>query len=742
MKKFFALMLTFVLLMTLTPVQNFAAVVAPTEGKADSIAIGEPSSSSSDPTDEALQNAILEAKSKITIPVEYSKFNYYYSDSSAFGKACWSLSWNNPNTDMGINVNIDADNHIIYFYKYDYKSTNSGVAKYLKSELEPKAEVFIAKIAPETIGFLELVSSEYTSSYNGDYIYTYQRVNNNIDFPDNSVTVNVNSITGEVTMASINWLYDASIPSVKDTITKDKATALLKENLKMKLVYRSNNVYMYDKGISSSAEKAFLVYEPSESYVSVDAITGKIYTTRNQYVTNSADEAASETGALYDVVKSAAGSSVTLTTDEIKKIEELKKLITKTKAINVVTENNSLYKDDNLTKKEANLNKIENNDKTTYVWNITLSDPRETTATDNYRGYVNASVDAQTGMLLSYYSSVKSTYNTEKQKWDTVTIKYNKKQSKEILEKFLKSQAASRFANSVLASENDDYIAYYQKEKPIYGGYSYVYNRTNESIEYPENNLYGSVDGVTGKIYSYGSNWNDSVTFQSASGVIKADQAMDFYLTKDGYELKYEINQITNYAEKTGVTTVTNEIRLVYRADITPYYISPFTGEQLNNDGTVYSKTEPYAYKDIADTKENRNILLLADMNIGFAGENFLPSQNITVGELKTLLKNVGYGSDITDMDDVSLITRQEIAQLFIDWIGLTKMAKLNIYVTGYADESTINTKYIGAVALAKGLGIMSGDSNNCFNPTSNLTRYDAVNLICNYIEASKGGLY
>ena len=35
----------------------------------------------------------------------------------------------------------------------------------------------------------------------------------------------------------------------------------------------------------------------------------------------------------------------------------------------------------------------------------------------------------------------------------------------------------------------------------------------NEGIEYPYNYLYGSVDGVTGKIYSFGSYWNENVEF-------------------------------------------------------------------------------------------------------------------------------------------------------------------------------------------------------------------------------------
>ncbi len=744
MKKCFVLLFCGILLTTFTPVASFADTAA----TVDAVAVSDDKTvaDSAEPTDEALQSAILAVKGKITIPAEYSKFNYYFYDSSVYAKAYWNFSWSNPDGNAYITVTCDVDNHIIGFNKYDYNTKNSGIAKYLKSELEPVAKSFINKIAPETNGYLELTSSEYTYIYSGDYSYTYQRVYNGVAFPDNTVTVNVNSVTKEVTSVSINWLYDASIPAAKVNLTKEEAAALIKSNMKMKLVYRSNYAYIYDKISNTAAKQAYLVYEPTENYISVNAKTGEVYKTRNQWV-EATSTSAMNSGAGYakdeESLAQDSNSTVTLTEDEIKKIEELKNLISKAKAIKLITDNTSLYKDDNLTKITANLNKQEDaTGKATYVWNINLSDPRETTEKDYYRGYAYATVDAQTGKILSYYASVKGYYDSEKQKWTTVKIKYDKEQSRAILEKFLNTQAKSRFTNSVLASESNDYIAYYQKDEPVYGGYAYTYNRVNKDIEYPDNYLYGAVDGVTGKIYSFSSYWNDNVTFQSPDNIISADQAMDYYLGQEGYGLKYEINQITTYTSDSSNYSVKNEIRLVYRPDISPAYISPFTGEQLNYDGTVYTKTVPYAYKDITDTEANRNILLLADMNIGFAGENFLPNQNITAGEIKELLQDVGYGYNTINTDDSKQITREEISQLFISWLGLDQLSKLNIYTTGFADEASIDKQYVGAVALAKGLGIVTADTAGNFNPKNNVTRYDAVNMIVNYITAQQKGIY
>lgn len=714
-----------------------------------------------DSTTTSMEKAILAVKGKIAIPEAYSQFNYYFYDSSSYYDAYWSFIWRNPSDNSYIQVNCDADYHITYYYKYDRSREKSVIAKYLKEELKKTAENFIYQVAPELRNNIAFINADYQGLYSGNYIYNYQRMKNGVEFPDNTVSVGVSSVTGEVTLISINWLYDVAAPSSKATVSKEEAQKLIKENMQMKLVYESNYFGIYDKN-GNRQTKAFLVYKPTLSYISVDAKTGKVYFNRSEWrtVNNEYGNGASKNDAA-DMSTELDGNAVTLTEEEIAKIEEMKKLITKDKAIDIVTSNPSLYLEDTLKSYTASLNKVDKgNGKTGYVWNIYLRDPREidynSKDNDYYRAYANATVDAQTGKILSFYSSMKGYYDTVSGKWKTVTIKYTKEEGRNILEKFLKEQIKSRFNSSVLASTNDDYVAYYDsKNAPVYGGYSYLYNRTNEGVEYPYNYINGCVDGVTGKIYSYSSYWDESVVFESTKGAMTAEEAMDCYLAKEGFGLKYEINEINtydasyekldSYYDYSDAYSVQYEIRLVYRPDVSPEFISPFTGEQLNYNGEVYKITPPYTYSDIDDTPENRNILLLADMNIGFEGDKFLPDQAITVKEINELLADIGYGyygSEET-VGSNNPITREELAMTIIRSIGLEKLASLSgIYKTGYVDESSINSVYYGAVALAKGLGIMSGDSNNYFKPKDNVTRYEAVNMIINLLEVAKDGIY
>lgn len=765
MKKIITLLLSGVMLATSIP-GGFAAGKSATtpEPNIMPIAVGEynPSAPAGKATsDKALENAIKAVKAIITIPKEYSEFDYYFNESSSYANSTWSLTWRNPIDYSYIQVNCDQAYHITYYNKYSYNEKNGTLPTYLKKELKEKADQFIAKIAPEVAPKLEYLSSDYEGIYSGAYIYNYQRIENGISFPDNSVTVRVDSVTGEIIGTSISWLYDAKIPSADAAITKNKATEILKKNLKMSLKYRMNYYRIYDSiAANSDIKNAFLIYEPDQGYISVDAKTGKVYLTRSEWIQKDYNNGKMEDAATAAESK-ADGGAANLTEEEIAKIRELESLITKEEAIEKVTGNKSLYIDQNLMSYNAYLSKSNGyyNAGGSYVWNIELRDARPVDYEkdkDYYRAYASATVDAKTGKILSFYASIKSNYDEKTGKWNSVKIKYNKEKSQQILEAFLKTEISSKFKKTKLVDSREDYVAYYKGENtPVYGGYYFQYNRFNEGVEFDYNSIYGAVDGVTGKIYNYRTNWFDSVVFESTKDAMTADKALEAYLAKEGYHLVYEINEVNTYdpnysGEKkfyddSEAYSVNYEVRLVYRPDINPPYISPFTGAQLNYDGTEFKKAQPFVYEDVEEKPENREILLLADMKIGFEGNHFYPNQDITVAEFNDLLSQIGYGYSTEEgsaAKNNKAITREELAYNFIDKLGLTKLAGMKgIYTTGYADESNIQAEYLGAVALAKGLGLMEAEADNRFNPKDHISRAEAVHLMLNYIKVQRQGI-
>ena len=716
---------------------------------------------SDEPSEKALEAAIRAVKRKITIPKEYSEFSYYYYGTNSYSDAYWNLNWRTPEVYSYIDVTLDKNNNFISYSAYDSTEKNRNIPSYRKDDLIDEAEAFIKKIASDIYPKLDLISADYDGIYSNNYTYSFQRKENGIIFPDNNVRVKVNATTGDIVSASIEWLREASIPSGAVKLTKEDAAKIIGENLKMKLTYKTNYYRIYDNNQNELVKKAFLVYEPEIPYISIDANTGEAYLTRSEWVETdftrkemAADYAKADEGAVPDVGEK-------LTDEEIAKLRELEGLISKDKAIEIVTSNKDLYIDDNLLTYTASLNQSNSTreKKGSYVWSISLSDNRPVDYNkneDNYRAYAYATVDAKTGKILSFNASIKKNYDRKTDKWLPVNIKYTKEDGQKTLERFLKNQVKSRFTKTKLVEQTDDYVAYYKEENiPVYGGYSYQYNRYNEGIEFVYNGISGSVDGVSGKIYNYYTNWDDDIKFESPKNAISPQDAFNHYISKEGYELLYEINIINQYDpnykseeryyDYSEAYRVAFEIRLVYRPDISPSYISPFTGEQLDSKGEVYKKTKPYEYKDIADTEENKEILLLTDMNIGFEEESFSPEKLITEGEINHLLEMLGYWNSVSEEVDSStkLITREELAYDFINRLGLEKIAKISgIYNTGYGDENTINPDFLGAVALAKGLELFPAQDSNLFNPKSNISRRDAVHLLFNFIKANNENYY
>lgn len=710
--------------------------------------------------EEGLESAIMAVKAKIKIPKEYSEFNYYYYGSSAASDIYWSLNWASPKDYSYIEVSLDKDYNFVYYSNYDGASRTKGIPSYLKRELKDEAEDFIRQIAPDIYPNLDFVEANYNGIYSNTYSYHFQRKENNVIFPDNTVTVRVDAETGKIKSASIEWLRNAKIPPANTKLSKEEAAILIGQNLNMNLTYKINYFHTYNKGKNELVKKAFLVYEPDIGYISIDANSGEVYLNRSQWVEKTSDDMKADT-AVKESQEEAKDAGAMLTEEEISKIRELESLISKEKAIEIVTTNPYLYIDENLLTYSVTLNKsyTANDKDNSYVWNIILRDEKPIDYSkdqDHFRAYANATVDAKTGKILSFKANLRSNYDSQTGTWNPIEVKYDRKYGQDVFEKFLNDQVKKYFTMTKLVDQRYDYVAYYKEGNvPVYGGYSYQYNRYNEGVEFPYNGINGAVDGVTGKIYYYNINWDHDIIFESPKNAMTPKEAFDHYISKDGFDLLYEINIINQYDpnyksnnpyyDYSDIYSVSYEIRLVYRPDIYPTYICPFTGKQLNASGEVYKETEPYLYKDIADIPINYEILLLADMNIGFEGDNFNPDSAITEGEMHLLLEELGYWTSDRDLvsESKKLITKEMAAYDLIKRLGLEKVAKIKgIYKTGYSDEDDISPDYLGAVALAKGLNLFPAQDDNKFNPKDYIRRREAVSLILNLIKAERDNIY
>lgn len=679
--------------------------------------------SDEDPTSTDLEKVVTTVKSKITIPKSYVDFSHSYDENSD-DSGLWRLEWSTKGNTKQIFVSCDVKGNIM---SYDSRTNNNGynAPKYLKSELKDNAEKFIKKSIPEVTNKLSYVSSTYDGIYSGEYTFFYNRVENGIPMPDNTVSITMNYGTGKVTSLSVNWIYNVVIPNKEINVSKDQAMRAIGNGRKMKLSYFN----AYDKSSEDDLKiHTFLAYVPDSDYISVDAKTGAVYKSN----LSSTSSTGFSNGNVSKEKDSSSSQYVKLTENEINSIKELEGIITKKQAVNIITSSSSLYLDEHLKKASASLMKTYadySNQTKRYVWRINLSDPREIDyqSGDTYRASASAIVDAKTGKILEFYANVPQNDEIDKEKTDT-KVKYTVKESQVIFERFAKEVMPERFEKSRLYSNDNDYVIFYSKGEPVYGGYMFNYKRVNEGVDYIYNGISGAVDGVTGKIYNFSSEWYDSITFESTKGVISKEDAFDKYIINEEFRLVYEVNN-----ENSKPT-----VRLVYRPDITPNFISPFTGKQLNENGEVYKKESTYSYNDIADCKQERAILLLADMGVGFDGNSYSPEKKITREEFKSLIAVLESSDTSLALNQKNMsVKRMDAIKQLITYAGLDKLAGYTkIYQTDFKDNKQIPKSYLGYVALAKALNIVSGKT---VRPNDDLTRGEAADMIVNLMIAKSG---
>lgn len=518
--------------------------------------------SANEPTTEDLEAIIKIVKPKLYVPENCTEFTWRFNAKNAYSDASWRLTWNSASDSEKqerVNATCDVDGNVISYVYYDYDKEYGQFPTYSKEQLKPIADEFLSNVLPGAYADLKLYNSYGSGIYSGQYTYYYVRYIDDYIFPDNYVNISVDYNTGKVMSLTSDYNYDLIIDRHDLIITPEKAAEILGTRQKMELTYLTKTVR--DENTDEATIKAFLVYRPTVSYLAVDAGTGEIYDTKSSWSVNDSvggfgsAGAMPENGTMMDKAESeSVDESYRLTDEELAGVKELEGLISKEDAIKAVVENEFLYINPSLTAVTANLNKnysaeptsTYRNDNGSYIWQISFSNP---VIEDKYYSYAyaNASVNAQTGEIVSYNCNLNDYYYYSENKLDIPDVKFDVDASKKIAENFLKATANEKFSNTVEGNYNaSNIIQRIEKngviDEQIYGAHNFNYTRVNEGIKFSRNYLNVGVDGVTGKIYNYSSYWWTNVEFESPSGAISPDEALSCLLNCDGYGLVYERN--------------------------------------------------------------------------------------------------------------------------------------------------------------------------------------------------------
>lgn len=706
-----------------------------------------------EPTPEMMEEMIKRVRPMIDVPEEYSEFSWDFYGGSGYSPARWTFFWSD-NENGEISAECDIEGRITSFNRYSYnRNRNAALPSVSPEELQPIAEAFIKKTAPHLKDMdLRLENVNYASVfYNHSYTYIFTRYENDIPVPENTVQVQVNHITKEVDSFYSRINTDVEFKKIENIISEDKAKEILSEKQSMKLSYRMKTEYDDDGNITE--RKAYLVYSPEVSYVSVDAENGEVYLERSTWQKLTAGSG-SINGVLMDssASKEEAAESedgngrYVLTEEELEQLRVLESLISKDEATKVILENEDLYIAENAYVSDARLTKRydyarplseDGKEEEKYVWNLTFMTPGET-----YLG-MNAVVDASNGELISFYADLPYVYHYEEYEIEAPELKYTREQAIEIASEFIKKQQPEKF-ESVVYSNCSDYapLKYIENENgdttTIYRAGRINFVRQNEGVDFTYNSFNMGVDLATGKVTRYSYTWYDDVVFESPKDAVNAKDALMSLYSYDGFGLNYEINANYTYIDgKYNSVSSENYSRAVYSA----YALQTTTIRAIDGKMVDYNGEEiiPDAftgeYSDMQNHWAKETVKRFTWIGYGPKGDLFRPNDKMSGSDFISLCENVRIYGDSVETAKLESLSRMDAVKIIIDYLGYGKIAALeDVFITDFADNSDFEEGDIGYAAIARGFGLIEGDGEN-FRPYDTLTRAEALTIIENVIE-------
>lgn len=679
-----------------------------------------------------LENAIITAKSKISIPAECTEFDSSSSqdDNGTEYELSWQTKRGEGDTQKTYSVRINDKDDVLSFHKWeisDFPSQNNrhtGFAKFSEDEAIRLAKEWLFSVNPNWRDEFPDEAITSNSPLYGDGVdVRFGRVKNGLSFCDDSVSIELNKETGDIESMSAQYTYTNDIPAADTAISAADAEQRFFEASPMELKYiRADN-------------KAILIYMPKNAYYELDGITGEEFKPFEYgYSSGGAGDSVSKTENAMDY---AADAGNRLTDAEIKNIEEVNGLLS-TDELRRIAENIKNIGIENLEFISGEYylgyypsNDTENEPPKSYKARLYYA-PKNNA--DKYYGRMSIELDAKDGSLENFSNYIYAKDSDKQDKKTQVSFDAAKAKAQDFIKTY------SSVIDSVKLSENaEDYNNDRDSE------YNMDFERYENDIVFPENRIYISVDSKTGNIKNYYKIWDNNIGFESPDGIIGAEKAQAALLENAKMALSYDKTQSDN---KT-VPKITLKYALEHNGC---YRINAKTGALLNYDGSEYISDEPVLPTDISGHYAEEQIKKLFEygvLSLNKDENTFRPDDNITAGEFADMLNatfihpvpiyllnsDAKSGDSGADNSNSALITRQEAAKAIIYAAGLEQAAKLrNIFTTGYYDESSIDPDCLGAVALCRGMGVMTGDENNYFNPTATLSRADAAIIIYNYL--------
>ncbi len=684
--------------------------------------------SSSVTTDKGLENAIKVVKSKIDIPADCKKFTYniYNQD----GAVIWNLSWSNEELQKYIYVTIDQNNFISSYSSYQYSANyDKKIPKYSRSQGKEIAEKFIEKLNPKLLEEFKLIENNNISEER-EYFFNYVRQVNGVAYENNSININVNNYTGQVSNFYCNYSLKTKFEPADKIISLEQAKKNFIDKLGLKLVYN----------IKSDKDKivSYLAYVPKDSSKYIDAVTGEVEKMQNGgfYYTGAIMEKAA-------YVSDAA--VVVLTPDELKAVDDMSGLIAK-EELDTKLRGMSLFKlDSEFSLASAELRKDwRNTNSLIWYMRYTKVINKETKQLRE----VSISADAKNGDILDFWTYYDVPADTKPQK--------TKEEARKISDDVIMNLIPSHYSE---VKYDDTYNIYEETENKQY---SFRYVRVKNGLECPSDYIVISFDNLSGNINSVSSNWTKDLKFDDPSKAIPVEKAYEvlFDNNKLGFDIQYIVEynyQKTISPEQTQVDNAVLGYMLNGRKTC---IISAETGDVLNYAGTPYKENNVSDYTDIKGLKNENQVKILTQLSIRYFEDELKASEQLQQQDyfiLLSRLNDIYFDSGIDKATSVermynnlissgiitkaekaptSVLTKEEAAKYFVKFQRMSQVAEIKgIFKSDFKDADKISPNLLGYVCIASGLKAIDGDKGY-FKPKEKMTRLDGLLIMYNYLSS------
>lgn len=634
--------------------------------------------------DDLSANLVASVKERIGIPEEFSKLetSKYQSEDGEI----YSLNWENENEES-IFVRVMSSG-VITYYSNSTVEAKGGLSGITASEAAFSANEFMKRINPSIAS--QYVFDEENVSLGGEIMLRAERIVGGARVEDNRARVRMDGETGEIAYFSLSFT-EYEFDKTDGVIGIDAAAEQFQKQTSLILAYLKT-----DEGIIP----VYVNFEGKfADEFGIDAKSGEYVSCAAKYYISG--------GAMAEDATSNSNLSdkqLNLTDSELEEISKYDGFITKENAEKILKDIKEFGLDgfsvNSASYRKHSKYEEDETSESDVVW-LSLSLKKESEG-------AYAVLNAKTGEVIEFYRYGKTEKSAKNIDAEQIAASVMKKLYGE--------------KNYILSAKNGGGFYYLE----TLGGVPYLESAANVTV---------SDDGIIESLYA---SWTDEKPSPEPIGeIIDNEAALRAYKEASEYELTHKNLCGTDAAKIYGALQEDKPLyKLLYMRTSAPDCINAKTGKPADECGEEYSE-EVTAFSDIKGHWCAAAVEALVENGyLVIDEENFFPNREISAKEAQNMLYGAGiYGYDFESEKEA--LTRENAAKAIVCGLGYEKIGKAyDMFVPVFYDWNGIGEDCRGYVALAKGLGIVSGDQNGFFNPKNKVSRAEFAVMLYNCIKA------